>query len=194
MKMKRINKIKAIEFLSKLDFQVEKSELFIEFDDEIAYLFNPKNNISLIIKQYKKFDEKEIMNDVIKARLLLRELDINIWNTYYLILLDENDFSKKWYNIEKNSKGIRKYLIFSEDDFLRIPFLERKPTEILGDLVFDNNLSEILSSENDAVNKLIRWILDDEGEFSVINHNKLKEKVRQIFIGEENEHRKNNFI
>lgn len=183
-----LNKIKAIEYLLKENFQVEKSEKFIEFDEETVFLNNYSSKISVVLKEYQKFQEEKIIEDVVKTRAFLRNLDINIWNTYYLILLDNelNYFEdvKKYYSIEKNSKGIRKYLLVNNNDFIRMPFLEKKTSLSKETLDFKKSIHELTVSKDEDINNLIEWIFDNNGEFDTIKRNILKGKVKEIFIGD----------
>lgn len=64
---------------------------------------NIAKNIREVIKKYTKY---------------------NLWNTYFLIVVNKNSFNEKYYYIERDVRNLRKYVIQTEMDILRLPFLD----------------------------------------------------------------------
>lgn len=181
-----MDKSKLLSVLDKFNFVVEKSEVFSVFDEEFIYCVNKNNNISIVIKKYKEFSEENILEDVLKARGLLRENNINIWNSYYLILFSNPKNLLKTkpnvYSIERNSKGLRKYVVLNEDDLYRIPFI--KPDQInRANLDFQTNFMEILNTDDSDISKIIRWIMESDGDLIEIKKRTIKEKISEIYNG-----------
>lgn len=178
-----------MEILDQNKFVVEKSEMFLADDREFMYSYNSEINYGFIIKEYKgkNFGTKQILDDVLNARVLLKKHDVNIWNSYYLVLIDEklsidSELKNHLYNIERNSNGLRKYVIIDKDDLLRIPFIKTNQENIL-QLNFSSSLIDVLSTDDEEVESLINWIIKEEGEFQELKRTELKGKINKLFIG-----------
>ncbi|MCC3359552.1 ABC-three component system middle component 1 [Bacillus sp. REN16] len=180
-----MDKSKLLQYLDDNKFIFEKSEIFIRGDEEFIYCINRNTNISIVIKQYKDFDLSEILQDVTIARSILRENDINIWNSYYLILfLDPDSLLEsisKIYSIERDSKGLRKYVILDEDDLYRMPFFEPNRTSGIS-LDFETNFNEIIFTENREIITLMKWIMEMNGDLIDLKKQKIKEKISEVYF------------
>lgn len=94
-----------------------------------------------------------------------------------------NDLGSKIYNIERNSKGLRKYVVLEESDLFRIPFIKDKEKNNTS-LNFISDFNQVLQTEDEDVNELIKWVIESEGEFLELKKTILKEKINEIFYGE----------
>lgn len=184
-----MNKSELMEILDVNNFVVEKSEMFSMDDKEFIYSYNEGINHGFVIKEYKsnQCNIGKVLEDVLNARIILRKHNINIWNSYFLVLIDfeekkENEISSHIYNIERNSSGLRKYVIIDKEDLLRIPFIKTSQENIMK-LNFSSNLNEVLFTEDKEVGNFINWILEEEGEFQELKRSVVKEKINKLFIG-----------
>ncbi|MGG4468459.1 ABC-three component system middle component 1 [Paenibacillus alvei] len=179
-----MTKTEILEILYKHDFIVQKSEIFISNLEEFIHCVNLDRQISLIIKEYSQHDLSNVSNDVMKVRRILRENNANIWNSYFLILLSSFDNFKdlKVYSIERNAQGLRKYVIVSENDLYRIPFIENIEENNIS-LNFAANFSEFFKTNDIETQGILEWIIDSDGEFVEIKKNLIKEKVKEIIKG-----------
>lgn len=181
-----MNKINLLEFLHKHHFIVGKSEFFLNNHEEFIHCINTDKQISLIIKEYHQKDLLNVDDDVMKVRSILRENDINIWNSYFLVLLASGEISAavdaKIYSIERKPQGLRKYVIISESDLYRIPFIEnRKVDDTL--LNFAANFDEVLKTDDLEIKGFLEWIIDLDGDFIEIKKSVIKEKVNELIKG-----------
>jgi len=182
--VKQLDQSKILSNLHEHNFIVQNSEMFLE-NSGLIYCYNEVLNIGFIVKEYPDYCLENIMSDVIAARSILRNLNINIWNTYFIILLNiaysDKDNYREFYQIERNSKGLRKYLILEESDLYRIPFIENHEKEETS-LNFAANFNEILKTKDEEVDELIKWIFKEDGEYKEIQKKNIKAKINEILI------------
>ncbi|PGD17959.1 ABC-three component system middle component 1 [Bacillus toyonensis] len=184
-----MKKSELISILNSNNFIVSKSELFIKKDNkEYIYCFNKAINTGFIIKKYQHFDYENILEDVIDIFLFLKKNEINIWNTYYMILLelDEDPPEKHsdFYKIERNSQGLRKYVIMTQEDLYRIPFLFNLQEK--GELNHISNLRGFLHTGEKEVDDFIEWVIE-EVENDGIKKSDVKMRVDNLMGVNKNE-------
>lgn len=181
-----MNKIKVLEILYKHHFIVEKSEVFLNNHEEFIHCINTDNQISLIIKEYHQHDLLNVDDDVMKVRTILRENNINIWNSYFLVLLASGEISaaidSKIYSIERRPQGLRKYVIISENDLYRIPFIENREVDDVS-LNFAANFDEVLKTDDLETKGFLEWIIDSDGDLIEIKKSVIREKVNELIKG-----------
>lgn len=211
----------CLKVLHTHNFIVQDSDFFLESND-LYYCYNQFLNIGFVVKEYPNYCSDSIMSDVALARSILREINANVWNTYFIILLsndnankntkdqldssdankDSNDLlyrsdtnkdnnnpldssnfnkdsNKEFYQIERDSKGLRKYLILEEEDLYRIPFI-RSEKEQETSLNFASDFNEILKTKDQDVNELVEWIFSQDGEYKEIQKKNIKIKINEI--------------
>lgn len=116
-----MNYNQAIEWLRQRNFKVEQSEKF--YPD---YFFCKKDQINVVVKEYKEKEvSSQVRSDAVDVRTILNKAGENIWNTYFFICKENEDVNIP-YSLEKDSIGLRKYVINSPEDFNRIPFLDQE--------------------------------------------------------------------
>lgn len=146
----------VLNWLRRNGFVVESSDSF--YPD---YIFLIKEHINLVIKDYQTDPSyTEILNDSMDIRLKLKKMYRNASNTYFLILLHENSKLSP-YVIEKDSRGLRKYVITKFLDFKRIPFLDPSAMEKTEDIKTDFLQGHIDSDE--TIKQIIKFIVENEG-------------------------------
>jgi hypothetical protein len=135
------------------------------------------NKINILVKYFNRPKEKEIREESIKLREVLFYLNYNIWNSYYLVCV-ENSVSKDFtYLLEKETRGLRKYVIKSISDFDRIPFFD-KPQESNG---FEIEFSG--EEDNSDVSKILELVKQNNGLEINLTNQKVNEIVQE-FTGE----------
>ncbi|TKC14757.1 ABC-three component system middle component 1 [Robertmurraya kyonggiensis] len=108
----------VLNWLLKHGFVVQNSEQF--YPD----IFLEKEHLCVVVKEYKEeIDEGMIINDSVDIRIKLKKMNRNSWNCYFLILLSSKSEISP-YIIEKDPRGVRKYVIKDYQSFKRIPFLD----------------------------------------------------------------------
>jgi len=150
-----MNYREILEWLRCHNFEVGHSEFF-----HPNYVFCKKEQTNVVIKEYSDTNiTNQIRSDAVDIRSTLNKLGENVWNTYFLVCTNSN-FKSIPYSIEKDSVGLRKYVINSTIDFKRIPFLDISTTLEDDD---SNNDIKIYSTQNDNLNSVIDYIISLDG-------------------------------
>lgn len=135
-----------------LDFQILNANFFRE----------DINKIAESVRELVKKDEN---------------LSVNIWNTYLIILLNKNEFSEKYYYLERDTRNLRKYVLQIDEDINRIPFLSKS------NKLFNNSQeSLVLNSELDKLRKIL---VDNNAENVKISRKKMSDILEEINFFEE---------
>ncbi|MFD5852492.1 ABC-three component system middle component 1 [Cytobacillus pseudoceanisediminis] len=151
-----MEKNELLNWLRRNGFVVESSDSF--FPD---YIFLKKEHINLVIKDYRTDPTyTDILNDSMDIRLRLKKNNRNASNTYFLVLLQE-DSKLSPYVIEKDSRGLRKYVITKFLDFKRIPFLDLSTEDNDKDFKTDFLQGQVESDE--TIKQIINYIVENEG-------------------------------
>ncbi|MEH7521648.1 hypothetical protein, partial [Priestia megaterium] len=74
--------------------------------------------------------------------------------------------------------GVRKYVINSEKDFLRIPFLDEMNNEKNAS---NTELLNIHSSQNESLENLTNYLIDIEGSHRVLNKKEISELLTKVY-------------
>lgn len=168
----------VIEWLRQNNFEVEQSEKF--YPD---YYFCKKDQINVIVKEYKDKEGifSQVRSDAIDARTILSKGGENIWNTYFFICKESEEMNIP-YSLEKDSIGLRKYVINSQDDFNRIPFLDQEnyykekrgaSIKIPSNIYLENVVKRIISIDGlqrELSTNDLKSIMIDLYEMEVINN------------------------
>lgn len=179
-----MSKMNILEILSHHNFPIKQSEIFLKYHEEFIHCVNEENQISLVIKEYDENNLLAINDDVMRVRAILRENNINIWNSYFLILLtaSTSTVDSKIYHIERKPQGLRKYVILSKDDLYRIPFIEKSKDDNVS-LNFSTNFDEFLETDDLEVKKFLEWMINNNGEYVEIKKSEIKENINKLIEG-----------
>lgn len=90
----------------------------------VGCTFYSNLKFNILLKYYPKPSVEIIKEESKKLREELFYGNYNVWNSYFLICVDESASKDFTYLIEKDKKGLRKYVIKNQKDFDRIPFLD----------------------------------------------------------------------
>lgn len=178
-----MNKSMLLNIINSKNYKMTKKDIFPdEFTNDFLYCSNEQLNINLIAKEYTNFSFDEIVQEVIDIRSILVKKNMNIWNTYFLILLEdtyeENENEYQVYSIERNSQGLRKYVIKNENDLYRIPFVKNDKTSNK-ELDFDKTINEIINTSDTELNNIFKWLVNEE---DIDIETKLITKIDKLFI------------
>ena len=115
------------EFISQIN-KAQYKEITIE-GIEYRTFYNKVNGNLLIIYNEQIIQNhllREEINNIAKSiREVIKEYTkYNLWNTYFLIFVNKNSFNEKYYYIERDVRNLRKYVIQTEMDIFRLPFLD----------------------------------------------------------------------
>ncbi|WP_024571977.1 ABC-three component system middle component 1 [Bacillus subtilis] len=148
-------------------------------------IFLEKEHINIVVKEYKEDpNEKNIVNDVMDIKLMLKKMHKNSWNSYFFILLPpESRLSP--YVIEKDPRGIRKYVIRDYRDFTRIPFLNLSVN--LEDKNKFNNSPFIEAYKNTNIKHIINFIIQNGGSSRSLTNQEVNSAFYILFDTEEAE-------
>lgn len=176
-----MNKSETLFLLNDFGYTVTDTEKIGSDFSEYAYTYNEENNIGFIIKEYEEFNVIEINSDVLKVRTKLKKLNYNVWNTYFLITFKKSSEiykinHNKVYSIERNPKGLRKYILITEKDVYRIPFIKSEESNTF-DLNFGGNIESIFQIEDEETKKFVQWLIENNGEYAAVNKNDLKKEI-----------------
>ncbi|MEZ2649679.1 ABC-three component system middle component 1 [Bacillus wiedmannii] len=131
---------------------------FVKDIDSLGAILYEYEHIRVLVKHYNIAPEpKHVGDEAIELRERLLMQDMNVWNAYYLICIDNEVEFDDVYLIERNTRGLRKYVIREIFDLSRIPFL--------------NTQSQLLEKKDKSNNK-------GEKEVSPIVE-EIEKKIRQ---------------
>jgi hypothetical protein len=145
----------VLEWLRKYEFNIQHSEHFYSRD----YVFCKKDQTNIVLKEYDDISPNQIRSDSVDIRSILNELHENVWNTYFLIT-SSSDKKLIPYSLEKDSIGIRKYVINTLDDIKRIPFLDIITMPIGG---YDTSNIMLHTNKSQNLNTIIDHIISFDG-------------------------------
>ncbi|MGE6598027.1 ABC-three component system middle component 1 [Bacillus proteolyticus] len=169
-----MNYSEIIDWLRGHEFEIKHSEFF-----HPNYVFCKKKQTNVVLKEYSDSSvSKQIRSDAVDIRSILNKIGVNVWNTYFLICTSSSSKSIP-YSIEKDSVGLRKYVINSIDDFKRIPFLDIT-TSNEGD-GSNNNEIKIHSTQNENLNSMIDYIISVDGLQRNLNGEELDEILSRFY-------------
>ncbi|PIC87426.1 hypothetical protein CSV72_05515 [Sporosarcina sp. P20a] len=181
--MRNFNKPELLEILAKNNFFVKNSHVFKHNLSQYTFLYNVDIAKGIIIKEYSKEEDLKSVNaDILSLRELLKKLSYNVWNVYYFILINnETEQNRKLYNIERDSRNMRKYILQTIEDLERVPFLNLKHnTE-------DPNISfgfyDLIENVQDIeIKKTIKEIVNSEGEYRELSKQKLRGILKENLL------------
>lgn len=162
--------------LEELGFKMNKEE--IEEIDSIGCVLYSNSKFNILVKYFSNPKEEFIREESIRLRERLFYLNYNVWNSYYLVCVNDSVSKDFTYLLEKETKGLRKYVVKSIKDFDRIPLFDKsrgsrefqvefttaeedKEVSNILELVRKNNGLETKFS-NQKVNDIIQEIINEE--------------------------------
>lgn len=99
----------------------------------------------------------------------------NLWNTYFLIVVNKNSFSEKYYYIERDVRNLRKYVIQTEMDILRLPFLE-----IANSNKEAEQVEKCINFTSEKINELYLCIKSKGGEQKKLTNAEINKILEEI--------------
>lgn len=137
-----------------------------------------KEHLSVIVQNHDLGMEiKDIKEESIRIREKLHQLKINVWNSYYILCSDEEIVQNDLFIIERDSIGLRKYVIKQENDLNRIPFLDNQPVNIINEPI---QISDNLIDEDDIIKNLYTFIEQEDGTEIIISNESIKKLIDLI--------------
>ncbi|WP_393959896.1 ABC-three component system middle component 1 [Priestia megaterium] len=128
--------------------------------NEIGFSLYTNNKINIAVKYYYHdcdFDLIKVESNKLREELF--KLNYNIWNSYMFICIDNNEEDKDFvYLVEKDTKGLRKYVVQTIKDFDRIPFFNTQ--KIANEFTEINSANKINSAE---VTTILEYIKTNQG-------------------------------
>lgn len=109
--------------LEELGFKMNKEE--IEEIDSIGCVLYSNSKFNILVKYFANPKEEFIREESIRLRERLFYLNYNVWNSYYLVCVNDSVSKEFTYLLEKETKGLRKYVVKSIKDFDRIPLFDK---------------------------------------------------------------------
>lgn len=158
----------VLEWLRKYEFNIQHSEHFYLKN----YVFCKKDQTNIVLKEYDDASPSEIRSDSVDIRSILNNLNENVWNTYFLITSSSEEKLIP-YSLEKDSIGVRKYVINTLDDIKRIPFLDII-TRPQGHS--DTTNIKIHTDKSQNLNTIIDYIISFEG----LQRNLAEDEISEI--------------
>lgn len=137
-----------------------------------------KSDISVCIYKSLDIDNiKEVDILSVKVRKILNDKNLNVFNSYLLILIEEKIDYEIFYLIERNNIGIRKYVIKHKTDLERVTFLNFQ--EKINSSVSPNSIGE---ENSDFIKKTLEIL--DENNYSVYKFDEKKlVQISELIIG-----------
>jgi len=162
--------------LEELGFKMNKEE--IEEIHSIGCVLYSNSKFNILVKYFYNPKEECIREESIRLRERLFYLNYNVWNSYYLVCVNDSVSKDFTYLLEKETRGLRKYVVKSIKDFDRIPLFDKsggsrnfqfeftsteedKDISNILELVKKNNGLETKFT-NQVVNDIIQEIINEE--------------------------------
>lgn len=126
-----------------------------------------KEHLSIIIQNLELgMGIKDIKQESIRIRERLHQIKMNVWNTYYILCAgNENVYREDLFFIERDSTGLRKYVVIEEADLNRIPFLDNLPVNVINNPIrIEGNLTE----NDTTIKNLYEFIQLNNGSDKII--------------------------
>ncbi|WP_061452686.1 hypothetical protein [Streptococcus oralis] len=120
---------------------------------------------------------REEINNIAKniREVIKKSTKYNLWNTYFLIVVNKNSFNEKYYYIERDVRNLRKYVIQTEMDILRLPFLD-----ISNSNKEAKQVEESLYFTNEKINELYVSIKNKGGEQKKLTNAEINKILEEI--------------
>lgn len=164
----------TIERLQEFEFIKQSSEVLNTLN---VFLYS-KGYINVIIRQYTTDVNSElIISDALRVREILLKNEVNLWNTYFLIITNYKIDEEITYMIERDSRVFRKFLIRNLQDLNRIPFLDKTEVNNTETAIFPSNL---MTSETKEIEKLLNFIKKNNGDIESIKQNVILDGIKKI--------------
>ncbi|WP_016839181.1 ABC-three component system middle component 1 [Ureibacillus thermosphaericus] len=120
--------------------------------EKLGFALYENEKIRVLLKQlHTDLELENIQLYSNQIRIFLLEHSKNIYNTYLILCTDEDIDYEKFFMIERNNIGLRKYVVRDENDLNRIPFLDNTVDESennsknLNDMEYNPELKSIFS-------------------------------------------------
>ena len=161
----------------------------IEDFNELGLTYYKRNNKNIFLKSYDFIPSLEsIQNDSLNLRETLISLNMNAWESYFIISFDiddsttnlANDFN---YLIERDNNSLRKYVIQVESDLNRIPFLDH--TKRI-DMSIDGTTTSTELGKNKVIDKMIELFKEQDGLQKKLKDKEIENVVRTLLKGVNN--------
>lgn len=185
--MININKERLLEIIAQNDFFVSEINIFGDSLPQVAFSYNDKTSRGIIVGEYKSVKQlKNINEDVYMAKEILKNLNYNTWNIYFLILFNQEEYTdKSVFNLERDSRNMRKYVILSIADLKRIPFLSSIVNQLEDTSEKLLLYGEIEKSEDKEINDFLFDLIHYKGEYKELSYQKIKEILQNnLNLGE----------
>lgn len=120
---------------------------------------------------------REEINNIAKniREFIKKYTKYNLWNTYFLIVVNKNSFNEKYYYIERDVRNLRKYVIQTEMDILRLPFLD-----ISNSNKEAKQVEESLYFTSEKINELYLSIRNKGGEQKKLTNAEINKILEEI--------------
>ncbi|MDA1771309.1 hypothetical protein PDJ95_07855 [Bacillus cereus] len=138
-----------------------------------------KEHLNVIIQNLDiGMELKDIKEEVIRMREKLHQVQINVWNTYYILCADEQIVdNENLFFIERDSTGLRKYVVKEEEDINRIPFLDNQPVNRIDNPI---KIKDSISKNDKTIDFLFNFIEENNGAEQIISDEDINEMIDRI--------------
>jgi len=153
--------------LEKMGFTINKK--VIEEIKSIGCTVYSNSNFNVLVKFFANPSEEIIREESIQLRENLFYLNYNVWNSYFLVCVEDTVSKDFTYVLEKETKGIRKYVVKNVKDFDRIPIFNKLDTSSIFNIDFyaaerDKNVMnilELIKKNNGLETKFTNQVVED---------------------------------
>jgi hypothetical protein len=151
-----------------------------DLDEEFGISCFRKEHIFVVLQNWDYgITIDDIKEETLRLRNALHQKRVNVWNSYYLLCVDGQRVDDEMiFFIERESTGIRKYVIRNEDDLSRIPFLDNTPVrKIENPIQFNENINNY----GEIVKKLFEYLKEQNGDNEKLDNKKIEQALSYIF-------------
>ncbi|MGO0257939.1 ABC-three component system middle component 1 [Priestia aryabhattai] len=162
----------------------ELQELGFQLLDEVEHVNSlgcslySNRHFHVLVKYYSNPTESVVRDESTKIREALFHLNYNVWNSYFLVCIDSKFATKDFvYTIEKDTKGVKKYVISDIKDFNRIAIFDKGENNI--DFKMDSSNTD---SSSDIL-EIVDTVKSHKGAAIKFSNEKVSEIVDKIMNG-----------
>lgn len=143
----------------------------------------------VLVYKVEKIDLNEIKNVAFKIRNFFISNNLNVWNAYLLICSNKVLEKEMVYLLERDTLALRKYVVQTEKDLSRIPFLDNIINTESHIFIEEKNIH----LKNTYVNVVYDYLKNTEGRDRLLLNEEVRDVVSNILsLVDQDEDKKSN--
>ncbi|MEQ6047981.1 hypothetical protein U2I53_03015 [Lysinibacillus capsici] len=144
----------------------------IEEINSIGCVLYTNSKFNILVKYFTNPKEEIIREESIRLREQLFYSNFNVWNSYYIVCVNDSVSKDFTYLLEKDTKGLRKYVVKSKKDFDRIPIFDKTKST--------NDFSIKFKTNDHEISNILEIVKKHKGLETNFNTQKVNDIIQEI--------------